>query len=213
MKEGQVKQHEKRDGELRRISDFMNDLESMGHQQVLTLEQLIIELGDQAHGFLILLLSFPFLLPIPIPGLSVLFGLVITAVALAWVVGAPPWIPQRFRKAQVPKVLVDRAPSLGRKIFARVEFLIRPRYLFMMDWILLRTSMATVMMLAALFLALPLPPGTNFPPALIIFSMAWSIIERDGLLAILAILLFFVEVYLFWEVISLLFYYLEKFFS
>ena len=39
---------------------------------------------------------------------------------------------------------------------------------------------ALVILLASLVLLLPLPPGTNFPPALCIVIMAGGLLERDG---------------------------------
>ncbi|MBY0316413.1 MAG: exopolysaccharide biosynthesis protein [Bdellovibrionales bacterium] len=206
------KPHQKHDSKHRRISDFLNDLEAMSKDRPLTLEILLTELGPQRYGFLILLLSFPFLLPIPIPGLSVLFGLIITAVTIAWIFSSEPWIPEKFKSAHLPQTLIQKAPILGRKIFARVEFLIRPRFIFMLDWWIFRVIIATAIITAALFLALPLPPGTNFPPALIIFALAFSIIERDGLLALLAIGGFVAEIYLFSEVITYLFHWVHSYF-
>jgi hypothetical protein len=58
--------------------------------------------------------------------------------------------------------------------------MLKPRLLWLTDAPLLRQLHSFVILLASLVLLLPLPPGTNFPPALCIVIMAGGLLERDG---------------------------------
>lgn len=211
-REGQVKELEKEISKHRRISDLLNHLEEMGRERPVTLKILLEELGSQTHGFLIILLSLPFLMPIPIPGLSVIFGLLISLIATAWMFAVEPWIPNGLRTTPLPEALIRKAPLIGRKIFTRLEYLIRPRLVFMVEWIFFRLLISLAIIIAALFLALPLPPGTNFPPAILIFILAFSIIERDGLLAVIGMGLFVAETYIFSGVALWIYYWVLDYF-
>ena len=61
-----------------------------------------------------------------------------------------------------------------------LEVMLKPRQLWLTASPLLVQLHAFIILTAALVLLLPLPPGTNFPPALCIVIMAGGLLERDG---------------------------------
>jgi hypothetical protein len=58
--------------------------------------------------------------------------------------------------------------------------MLKPRHLWLTESPLLVQLHAFIIFVAAFVLLLPLPPGTNFPPALCIILMAGGLLERDG---------------------------------
>ena len=98
----------------------------------------------------------------------------------AWILDRPPWLPKFLRHRPISQSVVEKICHYGQKVFSKIEFLVKPRLEFFIDLKLVRLMIALVIIAAALFLALPLPPGTNFLPSLIIFMLSLSILERDG---------------------------------
>ncbi|MCC7459715.1 MAG: exopolysaccharide biosynthesis protein [Proteobacteria bacterium] len=187
-----------------RLSAILKEVERVSHEAPVTFSSLTAFLGDQSHGFLTLFLSVPFVLPLSLPGMSVPFGIVISTVIGAWILDLPPWLPGALRNRSIPPKLVRKVCEYGGKLFSKIEFLFKPRMEFFFDYKLFRLLLGMIIFLAAVFLALPLPPGTNFPPSAIIFVLSLSILERDGLWAILGIFSFMLLVYIFWGVIRFL---------
>ncbi len=144
-------------------------------------------MGDRSHSLLLLVLSLPFMFPIPLPGLSVVFGLLVAFVASAWALGHPVRLPRKMAQVRLPKFFLERLPLYSDKLFYRVEVWIKPRSPWLFDHAIFRWLLAGIIILAGLFLALPLPPGTNFPPGIVIFVLSLSILERDARLAILGV--------------------------
>lgn len=153
-------------------------------------------------------LTLPFVLPLSIPGMSVPFGIVISTVMIAWILDRPPWLPKFLRHRPIPQTAVMKICKYGQRFFSKIEFLVKPRLEFFMDLKIIRAMIGLMIFLAAIFLALPLPPGTNFLPSLVIFFLSLSILERDGLIAILGVVLFVFSVQLYWNIIQFL---LKKF--
>jgi hypothetical protein len=173
-----------------RLSKSFHDLKILAKEDDVSIKKIRDYLGQQGHAFLILILSLPFLTPIPLPGLSTVFGLIIFFVSLSWAFKKAPWIPQKWLKQKVSSKTLFSITNYGEKISKKIEFLIKPRFIIIFEHFTFRILIATILCLCALFLALPLPPGTNFPPAITLFVVSLSIIEEDLYAAILGILIF-----------------------
>lgn len=145
-----------------------------------TLREVIAVLQGRAYNLLMLLLALPFLLPVPLPGLSTLLGLVIAAIALRLVLGQKPWLPERLLDRELPPKFFPSLLAGTRRVLRFLEVMLKPRFLWLTQSSLLLQVHAFVILLAAVVLLLPLPPGTNFPPALCIVIMAGGLLERDG---------------------------------
>ena len=167
-------------GKPRKLSEELERLIQEFQTRSVTLRELIVVLQGRAYDLLLLLLALPFLLPIPLPGLSVAFGTVIAVISARLVLGQRPWLPQRLLDTTLPPKFFPLLLGSARRIIRVFEVLLRPRLL----WITmppLPQLHAFLIFVAALVLLLPLPPGTNFPPAVVIVVMAGGLLERDGL--------------------------------
>lgn len=152
----------------------------------LTLKELVLGLGVRSHGLVSFLLALPFLMPIPLPGLSTVFGVLIGIVAVAVVFQAPIWLPLWIAKRPIPRERLVRILERVAPFLSRLETVLRPRLVSLVihPWALRAHGLA--LLVAAVILALPLPPGGNAPPALVIVLMSLGLLEEDGFFVLAA---------------------------
>ena len=141
------------------------------------------EVGEKGFGLLLMILSLPSALPIPAPGYSTPFGIVIALIALQLLVGRRRiWLPKRLEAIRIRPKLADRMLGTAAGFLRRIERRIRPRQC----WIRSRAgqaglSIVIVMMASLMILPIPL---TNTFPAMVIFILGIGLSEEDGLLAL-----------------------------
>ncbi len=166
---------------VRKLSVELADLRARAGTGPITLSEVIQLLGGRAYLLLLLLLALPFVTPIPLPGLSVPFGLAIALISLRLAIGQRPWLPQKIQQKQLPPGFIERMFKVAEKVLLFLEKFLRPRLTFLCDTSLLRQLHAVLMLVAALALLLPLPiPFTNTFPAWAILLVAAGLLERDG---------------------------------
>ena len=164
-----------------KLSEVMERLIEEFRERPVTLREVIEVLQGRAYNLLMLLLAIPFLLPVPLPGLSTVLGSVIAVIALRLTLGQKPWLPKRLLDRELPPKFFPTLLGGARRVLRFFEVMLKPRQLWLTASPLLVQLHAFIILVAALVLLLPLPPGTNFPPALCIVIMAGGLLERDGL--------------------------------
>ena len=96
--------------------------------QPLTLRDVLQETSEQGFSLAIILLSFPFLLPMP-PGLTTILGSACLFLSMQMACGRRvPWLPDRLLRVEFSQQVVDKLlKGLGRatKIFEKMT---RPRW-------------------------------------------------------------------------------------
>ena len=140
--------------------------------------------ATQGRGFdlLLLLIGLPFLTPIPLPGLSTPFGLVVLVIGARLALGRRPWLPERLLRRELPAHFIAKVMAAASRAVRWLEVLLRPRFSFLHEQWIYRRVAGTLIMLSGLLLLLPLPiPLTNSFPALTIVLLAAGAMERDGL--------------------------------
>ena len=113
-----------------RLSEDLAKLQEKAREQSLILGDVIFLLDDRAHTFLLLLLSLPFVQPIPLPGLSTPFGVAIALLGIGSLVGQKPWLPDRLLKMQLPDIFLAPALRVMRRLARIMEVLLRPENSF-----------------------------------------------------------------------------------
>jgi hypothetical protein len=165
----------------RKLSEEMEALKARSAEGVLTLREAIVVLGVRAYTLLLILLSLPFITPIPLPGLSTPFGLAVGLIALRLMLGQKPWLPENVLSRPIPPGFFGKVFKFAAGVIRILEKLLRPRLTFLTDTVALYRMHAGLMLLAALALLLPLPiPFTNTFPAWTIILVAAGLLERDG---------------------------------
>ncbi len=169
--------------------DITAFLEAPDREAVIYLSEIVTLAGERGFGFLLMLLSLPSALPVPAPGYSVPFGIVILILAIQLLRGRPsPMLPfgwqQRPIKTETGRGLLRR----GRWLLRRLELLARPRWQRLCQKRLGRQVIGFAIAMMAISMLIPVP-GTNTLPALSIFVMALGLVEDDGLIASAGLLL------------------------
>lgn len=175
----------------RKLSEELAQLQAGTTERVMTLREVIYVLRGRAYLLLVLLLSLPFITPIPLPGLSTPFGLAIALISLRLMLGQRPWLAKNLQRKELPAGFFGRLFSVAARVLRFLEKFLRPRLVFLTNTALLNQLHAVLMLVAALALLLPLPiPFTNSFPAWTILLLAAGLLESDGLAVLLGYLVF-----------------------
>jgi hypothetical protein len=149
--------------------------------ETVTLREVLGLLQGRGFVLLVMLLALPFCTPVPLPGVSTPFGLIIGIIGARLACGAKPWLPSRLLDTRLSPKIFGKVFALTRKIILGFERLLRPRMLWVTSTPLRRQVHAIPIVLCAALLLLPLPiPFSNTIPAWSILLMAGGLLERDG---------------------------------
>jgi len=148
----------------------------------IAIREIFSSLAGRGYAVLLILLSFPFAIPIQIPGFSTPFGLIMAFLGLRIAFGKQLWWPEWILNREIPSAsiakLIDRLIAFFES--DKMHFL-KPRLqLFLHPFFHYFNGM--LIFLLALILALPLPiPFTNMLTATPILCIALGLLEDDGL--------------------------------
>jgi hypothetical protein len=172
------------------LSREFQEIEDLCDLGEITLQRILDHIHGRGEAMLTLLLAGPFLLPLPMPGLSVPFGILIVIFGFSLSTGWKPWLPKKWLQRRIPEDLLRRFCRVARRFLRKMERLIRPRYHWLHRSPVFKGAAGTMITVCGMLLALPLPPGTNAPPAAAIVCLSVALLEGDGLLLVLGYLLF-----------------------
>ena len=139
--------------------------------------------ATQGRGFFLLLvfITLPFLTPIPLPGFSIPFGLVTFLIGARLAMGRKPWVPQKLLARRLPPRFLPRLLNAASRVVRWLEYLLKPRLVFLQEWLVFRRVAGALIMICGLLLILPLPlPFSNSLPAFTVLLLAAGSLERDG---------------------------------
>ncbi|KAF0126672.1 MAG: Exopolysaccharide synthesis ExoD [Elusimicrobia bacterium] len=153
-----------------------------------TLGEVFGRIGDRGFGLLLLVLSLPSALPLPAPGYSTPFGILLFILALQMIYGRrTPWLPARAAGVRLKGRFVEGMIAFLEKFFGKVEFLIKPRLRWVGSrWGLVFLGLLVLIMAGLMILPIPL---TNTAPAFVIFLIGVGLSEEDGFFCLLAAVL------------------------
>ncbi len=166
------------------VPHFSTVLELLVAQQTgdrITIGALIRAMEHRSVGALLLILALPMVIPIPAPGISVPFGffLMLVSTELMFARGRI-WLPPRLAARSVSRAQFVRFASHAVPALLRVEQFAQPR----MSWLAGGWGIrivGTACLILATIIALPIPMG-HFMPGSVICLLALGLIESDGLL-------------------------------
>ncbi len=146
-----------------------------------TLREVLGLLHGRGYVLLVMLLALPFCTPVPLPGVSTPFGLIITIIGARMAFGAKPWLPARLLDTRLSPKIFAKVFAFTRKIILAFERLLRPRLLWVTSTPRREQVHAIPIVICALMLLLPLPiPFSNVVPAWGIMLISGGLLERDG---------------------------------
>ena len=154
-----------------------------------TLNDIIQLAGERIFGFLFVVLSFPSALPLPAPGYSVPFGILIFVLAVQLIAGKKtPWMPHRFTRYPVQLTTLQDILKKGLPWLQRIETLTKPRLTAVCVSLPGRVVMGSAIALMGISMMIPIP-GTNTLPAIGVFVTGFGLVEDDGAISLAGLLL------------------------
>jgi hypothetical protein len=167
-----------------RLTQDLDRVRAASHAGPLRLAEVLSSADDRGFALVLLLSTFPFVLPFPTLGLATPVGFALALAAFGLVLGRPAVLPASLGALEIgPRALARASAVLSRATWV-LERVTRPRMAFMMGRgmrIVLGLSLVT----AAVVLGLPIPlPLSNFFPAIAILLFATGVLEGDGLLVL-----------------------------
>jgi hypothetical protein len=157
-----------------------------GDTDKVTVREILDALDSRSFGLAVLLFALPSVVPMP-PGIPTIVGICLLIVSFQMVIGQPElWLPgilskRTFDRQSLVKAFEGLAPKLQT-----IERVMKPRLLFMTGRVG-SVLIGIVVLIMAIVLILPLPPGGNFPPALACAVLGMGLAQRDGVIVLIGL--------------------------
>ncbi|MEO1401834.1 MAG: exopolysaccharide biosynthesis protein [Cyanobacteria bacterium J06635_1] len=149
-----------------------------------TLDELLSLAGERAFGFLFVLLALPSALPVPAPGYSIPFGIVMLLLAWQLIKGEEhPLMPEKWRKRGFERTKVQGFIKAGIPWLRRIEAVSRPRLTPVCTSPVGRLVIGVAIALMSISMMVPIP-GTNTLPAIGIFVTGFGLLDDDGVISL-----------------------------
>jgi hypothetical protein len=139
-------------------------------------------IGREGMLIFCVFLTLPFMVPVSIPGVSTVFGLVILLIGVGIILNRPPWLPDRLMKKTFPAHKLRLALEKGAVWVHRLERISRPSIPFLTHGVWMARLNGLLLIAGALLLMAPfgLIPFSNTLPGLAILFLAVGMLQRDG---------------------------------
>lgn len=165
-----------------RFISAMEDLHTEALHGDLSLKRIFEVMVEEGHSVLLVFLCVPYMQPIPIPGLSTPFGVLMALVAFFLFIRRPPWLPRKFENYKISAGLILKVSEVAERFWMKVAKYVKERWSFLQDNSFFRVLNLFLFVVNGILLALPLPiPLSNFFPAMTILFCAVGHMEKDGL--------------------------------
>ncbi|NEP61298.1 MAG: exopolysaccharide biosynthesis protein [Symploca sp. SIO2G7] len=149
-----------------------------------TLNELLTLSGERTFGFLFVLLSLPSALPVPAPGYSIPFGIVMFLLAVQLIIGRKkPWLPDGWLSKGFERSKVTGFITKGLPWLQKIEAVSQPRLSIMCTSPMGRLVLGIAIALMSMCMMVPIP-GTNTVPAIGIFVIGFGLLDDDGAISL-----------------------------
>lgn len=150
-----------------------------------SLDAILAAFGRRAFGAALLLAIMPAFLPLPF-GVGAINGPLVSILGLQMLFARrQPWLPKRWREKTVPRARLDGFNAKMGGVLRWIERLCRPRLNGLATRLGATLFTGAQLVLLGALLALPIPL-TNYPFGLLLVLYALALVERDGLLQLVA---------------------------
>jgi hypothetical protein len=152
---------------------------------------LLSTVGEHSMLLLCIILTIPFLTPIPLPGVSTIFGAIIMLIALGIILNRLPWLPRQVLDRPISSEQLGAVMQRGSQMSARIERFVRPRMLGLSATTAVNRLNGVVLFIGGFLLILPIPfiPLSNMIPGYGILFLSIGMLQRDGWMIVLGYLL------------------------
>jgi hypothetical protein len=167
--------------EMQKLSQQLEEFIKVANPEGLTFGRLLDALRLSGFGLLFVVLSLPSALPIPAPGYSTPFAVVIILLALQIIAGrSSPIIPQRVRSRKISAKTIARIEKRGIPFLRLVERFSKPRFEILSRGRTFGLLLGIVILIVAIVMAIPIPlTNTVFAGAILLTGIGLA--NNDGL--------------------------------
>lgn len=149
-----------------------------------TLAEILLLAKERVFGFLLVILSLPSALPVPAPGYSTPFGVLIFLLAIQMVFGAKiPWLPPKMLNHPIKLATVQKFLKAGNPWLQKIEAIAKPRLTYICTTLPGKITIGVAIALMAISMMIPIP-GTNTLPAIGVFVTSFGLVEDDGAISL-----------------------------
>ncbi len=172
------------------LGETLKELAASITGERVTVRELLAMVGEQGLLIALMFLTVPFLIPISIPGVSTVFGLVAILISLGVTFNRVPWLPDRLLDRPLDAAKLSQTIRRGAEKFSRVDKISHPRLEGLTRNRTMNRLAGLGLLLGSVLLIFPLGlvPFSNTLPAWAILLLAAGLLQRDGLLILLGYL-------------------------
>ncbi len=190
-----------------RLSADIQDIFATRDGDAITVGDVLDRISHQSFGLFLIVMALPSALPLPAPGYSVPFGLVLILLGTQMVARRDtPWFPERLRQRPLKSGPNSRLVRGMVKALELVENVVRPRLRFIYHTPLAYRTMGAIVTCCGISMCIPIPL-TNTLPAIGIFLLGIGLLEEDGIVTLLGMLVAFVGILVTLTILTLIVYY------
>ena len=166
--------------------------------QPVAIESMLQATGERSIGALLLVPGLLVLSPLSgIPGLPSVFAVMVALIAGQLLIGRRHfWLPQWLLKRTASRSKYDRALAFLKRPARFVDRLLRPRLKFLTRGPAIRANALLCILIAATMPPLEIIPFGNTTAGAALSILGVGMMARDGLMILVAILFFFLLVFL-----------------
>lgn len=153
----------------------------------ITLQALLKLVGEQGMLFFCTILTIPFLVPVSIPGVSTVFGLVIILIGIGVTFNRLPWLPERLMKREIKREHLVPTMERGIELFNKLERWMKPRLISLSTGLVVNRINGLALTFSGILLIFPFGfiPFSNTLPGFAILFFAVGMMQRDGVFILL----------------------------
>ena len=168
-----------------RTSTLLIQLGDESAGATISFDELLDSFRQRAFGALLLFVLLPTFIPVPI-GIGAVTGPMIALLGFQMLLTfSHPWLPKWLGRRQMARATVARFGNRFRSLLSRLEKICKPRLARVIEHVAAHAFTGLQLVLLGLLLALPIPL-TNYPFGIILLLYAVALIERDGVLLLIA---------------------------
>ena len=173
------------------FSDELRTLAESFKEHPVCLAEILDATKGRGFHLLLIFISLPFTTPIPMPGISIPFGLVIALIGARMALGRRPWLPQKLLLRKLPAGFLAKLLATTSRVVGFLERFLRPRLDFLHSQFIYRSLAGFFIAVCGLCMMLPLPvPFSNGLPAATVLVLSASALARDGVFFIVGCVIF-----------------------
>jgi hypothetical protein len=147
---------------------------------------LLSTVGEHSMLLLCIILTVPFLTPLPLPGVSTVFGVIIMLIAFGIILNRVPWLPGLVLDRPIASHQLSAVMHRGAHLATKVERWVKPRLLKLSGSAHVNRINGLLLLLGGFLLILPIPfiPLSNMIPGYGILFLSIGMLQRDGWLIV-----------------------------